>query len=145
MLGKLLAGFIGGLIVAILASVVFVVGSASGASSVGKSPVIIFYTAWGAFAVMSLLMSKAGKAWRLTMVTSAILCFMLPLASLIFTGSTMSDVVNNGGSGAELTGSAMGGGLITILSGFLGFFLGIIFLVVGMLSGRESKVVIVRE
>jgi hypothetical protein len=31
------------------------------------------------------------------------------------------------------------------ISGFLGFFLGVIFLVIGLLTGRDKEVVIIKE
>ena len=48
-------------------------------------------------------------------------------------------------STAAAAGAALGGGMITAITGFLGFLLGIIFLVIGLLVGRDKEVVIIRE
>lgn len=71
----------------------------------------------------------------------------MPLSSFIFTGSHVAEVATQGGeyAGAAAAGAALGGGLITAISGFLGFFLGVIFLVVGLLTGRDKEIIVIKE
>ncbi|WP_444922661.1 hypothetical protein ACJJH9_00120 (plasmid) [Microbulbifer sp. DLAB2-AF] len=75
------------------------------------------------------------------MLVSAVLCFLLPVAGLVFTGNAVADTT----SGAEAAGAAIGGGLVSGFMGFVGFFLGIVFLIIGLLTGRDKQVIVVRE
>jgi hypothetical protein len=72
-------------------------------------------------------------------LSAALLCYIAPISGSIWSANTMSDVASK--SGAAAAGAAIGGGIITGAMGFMGFFLGSIFLIVGLLIGREPKVV----
>ena len=147
MFGKMVSGIIGGLIIAILGALVVTVAIASEPESGGQAGAVAFLVFWIFGLVLALTASRAGKAWRRILVTSAILSFAMPLSSFIFTGSQVTKAATQGGeyAAAAAAGAALGGGLITAITGFLGFFLGIIFLVVGLLTGRDKEVVVIKE
>ena len=63
----------------------------------------------------------------------------------MFTGAVATQVAQETGDAAVTAGAAIGGGLVTLIAGFLGFFLGAIFLVVGLLVGRDKQVIVVKE
>jgi hypothetical protein len=147
MFGKIVSGIVGGLIIAILGAFVVTVALSSDPESGGQTGAVAFFVFWVFGLILALTASRAGKAWRRILVTSAILSFAMPLSSFIFTGSQVAEVATQGGeyAGAAAAGAALGGGLITAISGFLGFFLGVIFLVVGLLTGRDKKIVVIKE
>ena len=68
-------------------------------------------------------------------------CHYLPLSAMIYSGEQLAETQD----GAEALGTAIGGGLLTGLTGFVGFFLAAIFLVIALLVGREKQIVIVKE
>ncbi len=70
----------------------------------------------------------------------------LPLSTMVFAGSVATEAAAAAGehAAAAATGVVIGGGLITVFAGFLGFFLGAVFLVVGFLIGRDKQVVVVQ-
>lgn len=147
MFGKIVSGIIGGLILAILGALVVTIALTSDPESVGQMGVITFVAFWLFGLILALTASRAGKAWRRIFVTSAILSFTIPLSSFIFTGSQVTEAASQGGeyAGAAAAGAILGGGFITAISGFLGFFLGVIFLVLGLLTGRDKEVIIIKE
>ena len=147
MFGKIVSGVIGGLIMALLGTLVVTVALSSDPESGGQIGAVAFIVFWIFGLVLALSASRAGKAWRRILVTSAILSFAMPLSSFIFTGVQVTQAATQGGeyAGAATAGAALGGGLITAISGFLGFFIGIIFLVVGLLTGRDKDVVVIKE
>jgi hypothetical protein len=71
----------------------------------------------------------------------------MPISSLIFSGAQVADAASQGGeyAGAATAGAALGGGMVTAITGFLGFYLGVIFLVIGLLVGRDKQIVIIKE
>lgn len=147
MLGKIVAAALGGLLVAGLASLVVAVMLSSNPRDGGQAVGIVFLLAWAASALVALLAPRAAKAWRRLLIASGILSFSLPLAAFIFTGLVVNQEMARGGEYAEAAaaGAALGGGMVVALTGLLGFFLGLIFLVIGLLVGRDKQVVVVRE
>jgi hypothetical protein len=121
MFWKVVAGIVGGLIVAALAgNIVNLVSSSTAASAV-------LLLSWAAAIVGALKASRAGVAWRWLLVASAALSFTVPLASLVWTTE-------------QTTGTDVAGGLVA--TGFFAvvfFLLGLAFLVVGLLVGRDKK------
>ena len=73
---------------------------------------------------------------------SRLLCFALPLASIVFSGVVAVDHVSSAGSDAAragaVVGSALAGTAMTLVSGVVGFFLGLIFLVISYFSLRSA-------
>ena len=144
---KILAGILGGLIIAILGSIVIALGGASGASSGGSYGAIAFIVLWVVGIVVAVMAPSAAKAWRRLLITSGILCFLLPLSAIVFTGTHIAGTLEKGGeyAGAAAAGAVIGGGLVSGLMGILGFFLGAVFLVIGLLIGRDKQVVYVQS
>jgi len=138
---KILAGIVGGLLMAIvamlLATTAFAAGGDGASTGIGT-----FFVAWLVGIGIALLAPRAGKAWRRLLLTTSVLSFLLPIAGLIYTGSYMA---NNTKGGAEAAGAAIGGGLVSGVLGFVGFFLGVVFLIIGLLVGRDKEVVYVER
>lgn len=142
---KVLAGIIGGLIIAIIGAMVIAVGGASNPSSGGYGA-IAFVVLWVVGIAVAVMAPSAAKAWRRLLITSGVLSFLLPLSAIVFTGSRVAGTLERGGeyAGAAATGAAIGGGLISGFMVILGFFLGAVFLVIGLLVGRDKQVVYVQ-
>lgn len=140
---KVLAGILGGLIVAILAAFVVAIGGASRPSAGGGAGAIAFFAFWIGGIAVAVMAPTSAKAWRRLLLTSAILSFMLPLSGIVFTGSHVAGTLEKGGeyAGAAAAGAMVGGGLVSGFMGILGFFLGAVFLVIGLLVGRDKQVV----
>jgi hypothetical protein len=137
---KVVAGLLGGLILAVLGAILVTI---TFAASKGGSPwgAISFPIFWFIGIVVAICAKTAAKAWRRLLISSAVLSFMLPISGIIYTGSFMATHVN---SSSAYAGAAIGGGLISGLMGFVGFFLGVIFLIIGLLVGRHERIVYVQ-
>jgi len=138
---KILAGIVGGLILAILGSLLVTVTFAAGSDGAAKG-VGAFFIIWIVGIAVAVMAPSASKAWRRLLLTSSVFSFLMPLSGLIFTGAYMA---NNTKGGAEAAGAAIGGGLVSGALGFIGFFLGVIFLIVGLLVGRDKQIVYVER
>ena len=143
---KILAGIIGGLIIAILGAFVITLGGASKPSSGGSYGAVTFFVLWIVGIIIAVMAPSAAKAWRRLLITSGVLSFLLPLSAIVFTGSHVAGTLEKGGeyAGAAAAGAAIGGGLVSGFMGILGFFLGAVFLVIGLLVGRDKQVVYVQ-
>ncbi len=145
---KIIAGIFGGLVVAILGRMV--VSIAFAAFPVKGTSVYFgaaaFFTLWVASIAIASFSKSAPKAWRRLLLASAVMSFLLPLAGVVFTGSSMVTHVDPSAKYADaaMAGTAIGGGLVTGVLGFVGFFLGLIFLVIGLLVGRDKQIVYVQ-
>ena len=138
---KFVAGLIGGLILAILALLLASMLTA-GASDDPTVAVAAFLGAWVVAMIVALTAPKASKAWRRLMIMSAIASFLLPLSGLFYTGAYIANQTNDG---IEVAGAALGGTMLSGALGFVGFFLGVIFLIIGLLVGRDKQVIIVHQ
>jgi hypothetical protein len=143
---KILAGLIGGLIIAILGAVVIAVGGAANPKSGATYGFVAFFILWLVGIVVAVKAPSAGKAWRRLLITAAVLSFLLPLSALFLAGSHVAGTLEKGGeyAGAAAAGAAIGGGLVSGFMGVIGFFLGAVFLVIGLLVGREKQVVYIQ-
>lgn len=145
---KLLAGLVGGFFIAILGALVIALGGASPSKPAGGGGggTLAFFVLWAASIALALMAPSAAKAWRRLLITSGILSFMLPLSTLLFTGSHVASAVEKGGeyAGAAAAGAMIGGGLVSGIMGIVGFFLGAVFLVIGLLVGRDKQIVYVQ-
>jgi len=141
MFNKILAGIVMGLVIGLLCSIVFGIGSGGGAEG-GKTG--LWAAAAGFLIMMALALSAArGRyAWGRGLLLSGLLCFALPLAGIVFTGIVGADSVAKAGSEAGKAGAAVGSALagtaLTFVSGVIGFFLGLIFLVSSYFSLRRG-------
>ena len=143
---KVLAGILGGLLIALIGAVVVAVANAGGSGAGGGRAAIAFLVLWIGGVVVAVRSPSAPKAWRRLLIIAAVSCMMLPLAAILFTGGQVAGALQSGGqhAGAAAVGSAIGGGLVSGLMGLVGFFLGAIFLVIGLLVGRATRVMYVQ-
>lgn len=143
---KVLAGIIGGLILAIIGAILVTVTFAASPEKGGSWGAISFVVFWVVGIVIATRSASAPKAWRKLLISSSVLSFLLPLSGLIYTGSFMANHVDPNAqyAGAQAAGAAIGGGLISGFMGFVGFFLGVVFLIIGLLVGRDKQVVYVQ-
>lgn len=79
--------------------------------------------------------------------------FLLPLSTMLLSGVAANEVVNaaaaagDADQGMALAGSVVAGGLATAFAGFVGFILGSVLLIAGLilsLGGRREVVVVQR-
>lgn len=142
---KVLAGIIGGLLLAILGAVL-VTTTFSVSAKGGSWGAISFAVLWILGIIVAVRAPSAAKAWRRLLIITSILASLLPISGLIYTGSFMATHVdpNAEHAGAQAVGAAIGGGLISGILGFVGFLLGIVFLVIGLLVGRDKRIVYVQ-
>lgn len=143
---KFVAGIFGGLILAIIGAMLVTVTFAASPEKGGSWGAVSFFLLWVVGIVIAVLAKSASKAWRRLLLTSAVLSFLLPLSGVIYTGSFMATHVDPADkyAGAAATGVAIGGGLVSGFLGFVGFFLGVVFLVIGLLVGRDKQIVYVQ-
>jgi len=143
---KALAGIIGGLILAIIGAILVTVTFAASPEQGGSWGAISFLVFWVLGIVIAVRSTTAPKAWRKLLLSSAVLSFLLPLSGLIYTGSFMAKHVDPNAeyAAAQAAGAAIGGGLVSGFMGFVGFFLGAVFLVIGLLVGRDKQVVYIQ-
>jgi len=131
MFGKIVAGIIMGAVVALLSFLVFAFGS--GKEGGGSFP---GWAALGGFVLVIVLAVRAERgryAWGRGMLLAALLCLALPLASVISAGvigaqHIGAQTTEAGKAGAAL-GTALGGGIVAMATGFVGFFSALIFLI----------------
>lgn len=142
MIIRLVIGIIGGLAVAILG--VFLCATAVGydpASALVRNQRMVLYPLWALSVAVAVAAPSIAKAVRRMLVAVGLMCLSLPLASMALAGG---EVLRADTTGAA-AGAILGGGLITIASGFLGFFLGAVFLVAGAFVGRDPRIIVLRE
>jgi hypothetical protein len=144
MFNKILASIIMGIIVAILSSIVG--GLAAGGGEDGG--VVALWSALVGFLLIGVLALTAATgryAWGRGMLLCGILSFAMPLASILFTivfsvghfKTVPTDTASQVGAslGAGLAGTAM-----TVFTGVIGFFLGLIFVVTSYFLLRAPRV-----
>jgi len=140
-LNKMLAGLVMGIVVAILCSIVFGIGSGAGEAGAKRG----LWTALAGFVVTFVLALSAARgryAWGRGFLLCGLLCFALPLASMAFSGIVGAEKVSTASSDAARAGAALGtamaGTAMALVSGIVGFFLGLIFLVSSYFSLRSA-------
>jgi hypothetical protein len=141
MFGKIIAGILMGIVVAILASAIFGIGSGGGEGG-GR---IGLWAAGGGFLLMLVLALRAERtryAWGRGLLLNGLLCFAMPIAAIVFTGivgaGAMSNSVGDASRAGTAIGTAIGGGIVTFVSGVIGFFLGLIFLIGSYFTLRRA-------
>lgn len=144
---KIIAGLLGGLILAVLGAILVTITFAASPEKGGSWGAIAFIIFWVIGIAIALGAKCAAKAWRRLLLTSAVLSFLAPISAIIYTGSFMATHVDTTSeyAGAQAAGAAIGGGLISGFMGFVGFFLGVVFLIIGLLVGRDKQVVYVER
>jgi hypothetical protein len=139
----LVAGVVGGLILATLAAnittVIFGDPMAKEPSKTATAiAALVFFGLWAVSIVIGIKAQRAAKAWRRLLISNACLSFALPLAGFILAGRATHQFESKGAH-LEAAVTAGAGGVMAIFLGILGFFLGAIFLTVGLLVGRDRK------
>lgn len=141
MFGKIFAGIVMGIIVAILAHIVFGLGSGGGAEGASRGS----WAALAGFILMIGLAVTAAKgrfAWGRGLLLCGLLCLAMPLASIAMSGIIGAQSMAQAGTEAGRAGAAIGtvlaGGALTFISGVIGFFLGLIFLVGSYFALRKT-------
>lgn len=138
---KFIAGLVGGLILAALSMFLVSIASAGSSQSSGTGGATVFLITWIIAFIVALTAPRAAKAWRRLFLLSGIVSFLMPLSGVVFTGSYLA---NKGAtSAAETAGATLGGTLVTGALGFVGFFLGVVFILIGLLVGRDKQIVYV--
>ncbi len=126
MVWKIVAGILGGFLVA------FFVGNLSNLAFSSKGfTAIAFLVSWLLTIGLSIKAVSATKVWRYSLLLSGAMSFLVPLASLIHTV--------NEKEGTE----AIGGLIATGVVGFVFFFVGLAFIIIGLLVGRSKHVVVI--
>lgn len=143
LVGRVVAGTVGGLILATLAaniSTVILGDPMAQEPSKGTTvfSVLVFLALWAIAIVVGIKAQRAAKAWRRLLISNACLSFALPLAAFIQAGRATHQFAAKGAD-LEAAVSVGAGGLVTICFAILGFFLGAIFLTVGLLVGRDRR------
>jgi len=144
---KVLAGIFEGLILAIVGAIIVTVAFAVTPERGSSFGIISFFAVWVISIVVAVFSPSAPKAWRRLLISSSIASFLLPISALVYTGSFMAKHMNADVqyAGARAAGAMIGGGLVSGFVGFVGFFLGIVFLIIGLLVGRDKKVIYIQE
>lgn len=144
---KFIAGFLGGLILAVLGAVLVTTAFSASPERGGSWGGIAFFIIWVLGMVVALGAKTLAKAWRRLLLSSAVFSFLAPISAIMYTGSFMATQIDTTSeyAGAQAAGAAIGGGLISGFMGFVGFFLGVVFLIIGLLVGRDQQVVYVEK
>ena len=124
---KIIAGVIGGFIVAFLASNIATLASTK------ETGTVILLVSWAISIFIAVKSTRAARAWRWMLIISGCLCFALPLATLIFAA--------NQESGAEV----VGGLVATSIFGIVFFLFGLALLVIGLLIGRNPQAIVLQR
>lgn len=142
---KLLAGALAGFVLAVLCAVAVTIAFATSAKAVAVGS-MTFFGVWILGLVIALHAPTAGKAWRRLFLCSSIASFLLPLSGVIYTGAFIGTNVDPADkyAGAATAGAAIGGTFVSGILGFIGFFLGVVFLVIGLLIARDKQVLYVQ-
>ncbi len=128
MIGKLAAGILGGVVIAVLGlSTVLIAGArfASHPGSGAQASMIAFFVLWVFALALAVTAKRAAKAWRRLLVASAVLSFFLLLSSLEVAGAPTVQASMGLGDGGAADAA------------IVGLFLGIFFLVLGLFVGRD--------
>lgn len=143
---KIIAGILGGLIIAIIGAAFVTTAFAASPEKGGSWGGMSFLIFWVVGIAVAILAKSASKAWRRLFLTAAVLSFLLPLSGVIYTGSFIANVdsADKYASAAATAGATVGGGLVSGFLGFVGFFLGVVFLIIGLLVGRDKQIVYVQ-
>ena len=144
---RIFSGILGGLILAILGSILVGTTFAASPEIGGKWGAVAFLVFWVIGILISIKAKSTSKVWRRILILSGLLCLLLPVAGIIFTGSHMAFNVPSTGhhAGAEAVGAVIGGGLFSGLMGFIGLFLGGFFIIIGLLIGRDTKTIYMQK
>ena len=101
----------------------------------GSIPVWLFFVALIGFGYWFYKCDNTKRIWGRTFIGLSIESLALPIAVFIFTVVFASKQ----SGGIETAGAFIGGGIATIIIGFLSFFFGAIMLIAGIFTLRSAK------
>lgn len=133
---KFVAGLLGGVLLGVFGTPLVAVPVYIVAPEHVRAGAGTFLVLWIAGMVVALSSRSAARAWRHLLLLTAVLCFVWPLAGFIVTGSWLDDVPDAAGF-RESAKAALSGTLITGVLGFAGTTAGVVFLLIGLLVGRD--------
>tara|TARA_B100001093_G_C26778103_1_gene993316 strand:- start:239 stop:664 length:426 start_codon:yes stop_codon:yes gene_type:complete len=135
MLSKILAAIVGGFFISSIGSML--VGLSVGAGDEGgEIAFYAFFVFYIASFVVSLRSISSKQAWKRLFITASILSFLLPVSSMIYTGIFIAEETSGT---AEAAGGLIGGALVTGITGVFGFFMGVVFLLIGLLIKDKKE------
>lgn len=124
---KIIAGIFGGFIVAFFASNIADLVSSK------ETGAAILLLSWAASIFVAAKSKRAARAWHWLLILSGCLCFVIPLATFVSAAHKES--------GVEVVGGIVAAGIF----GVVFFLFGLALLVVGLLIGRNPKVIVVQR
>ncbi|MDD2715198.1 MAG: hypothetical protein PHW04_04825 [Candidatus Wallbacteria bacterium] len=143
---KIFSGIVGGLILGLIGAFLIVTAFAELKNASTTLGFIALFIMWGVGILIAIQAPSTAKTWRRILITAGIMSFLLPLAGVFYSTTYTAITANKGGeySGAATAGAMVGGGLIIGFLGIIGFFMGLIFLIIGLLTGRDKQVVYIK-
>lgn len=137
-LWKVIAAIVGGLMFSFLGAMALTLPMPTGTK---ESMGWIIWGFWGIAIAIVWFAATPGKAWRRLLVICGLFCLMLPISTFLMTGVLSAEVAQQGGEHAAgaTAGTIIGGGIATVLTGVISFFMAAIFLIVGLLVGKDSS------
>jgi hypothetical protein len=139
MISKIFAGVFVGFLIAILGIFSFSLVATTLLKNGAQVIPFAFFGFWLSGLTLAMTAETGAKAWGRVLIASGLLCFCLPLASLLMTAGLARGLISQAGANAPsaLAGVGLGGGLVAGIVGFFALFPGTIFLVLGFLIGRD--------
>ncbi|MCO7246355.1 hypothetical protein [Halomonas sp. Mc5H-6] len=131
---KIVAALVGGLMFTILGFTVIsmAIGPLEDDGVGGLLMLALFIIAVG----ITWKANSASKAWRRLLISCGVFSLALPISAIIMSSSLLSSGPQ--GDSVHTVGSAIGYGGATLVTGFFSIFLAAIFLVTGLLIGRDK-------
>ena len=84
------------------------------------------------------------RAFGRSFLLLGVAIFMLPISTLVFSGTVVNETIDTSDS-AAVVGGVIACGLMTMFAGFVGFFLGTVSLILGLvlsLGGRREVIIV---
>lgn len=140
--GHLVAGIIGGFILAVLGiniiATIFYPPMNEEPGMIRSFIYLMFFlTLWAVSIIIAIKSKSPINAWRKLLISNACLSFALPISIFIFTSSAMSKFMDKGPN-IKAAAIAGAGGITMIVFGILGFFLGAILLIIGLVVCKDK-------
>lgn len=118
------------------------------ASFAPKAGTIGTFVVFGVVTLLVAIAPSIRRAFGRSFLFLGAAVFLLPLSTMVLSGVTLNETVNaasEADKGYAAVGGVMAGGIMTAFAGFVGFILGSIFLLVGLilsLGGRREVIVV---
>jgi hypothetical protein len=135
---KIIAWLFGGFIFSVVAAVLIALATLNMHLKIGG--VTMFLAAYVVSLLIALTAPTGGRAWRRLLVLSGVMCLLLPVAGLVTTGSMVAHSAAD-----QAAGNIVAGGLVSLLAGVVGFFLGAALIIVGLLCGRSPQIIYLQQ